>query len=40
MSGIAIGMLEAAMDALARGDVGLSRKLPSMDKPIDDLNRG
>jgi phosphate transport system protein len=40
MSGIAIGMLEAAMDALARRDLVLSRELPSMDKPIDDLNRG
>ena len=39
MGGRAMQMLEAAMDALAHKDVELSRKLPSMDEPIDRLNR-
>ena len=39
MGGRAMQMLEAAMDALAHRDVELSRKLPSMDEPIDRLNR-
>jgi phosphate transport system protein len=37
---IAVGMLRTAMDALARRDVDLCRKLPEMDEPIDRLNRG
>ena len=40
MGGIAIGMLEAAMESLAGRDVDLARRLPSMDEPIDRLNRG
>lgn len=40
MGDIATGMLEAAMDAFGRRDVALSRRLPSMDDPIDRLNRG
>jgi len=39
MGGRAMQMLEAAMDALAHRDVELSKKLPSMDEPIDRLNR-
>jgi phosphate transport system protein len=39
MSGLAIGMLEAAMDSLARRDAGLARRLPAMDERIDLLNR-
>jgi phosphate transport system protein len=37
---IAVGMLRTAMDALARRDVDLCRRLPEMDEPIDRLNRG
>lgn len=40
MGGIALRMLEAAMDALARRDIELARTLPAMDDPIDLLNRG
>ena len=40
MSAIALAMLEAAMDALARRDLNLARDLPTMDDPLDDLNRG
>jgi phosphate transport system protein len=40
MGGIALGLLEAAMDAFARRDLELARRLPSMDEPIDQLNRG
>jgi phosphate transport system protein len=36
---IAVGMLRTAMDALARRDVDLCRRLPEMDEPIDRLNR-
>lgn len=40
MGGIAIGMLEAAMESLAARDLDLARRLPAMDEPIDRLNRG
>jgi phosphate transport system protein len=40
MGGIAITMLSAAMDALARRDLNLARQLPVMDEPLDNLNRG
>src|SRR6266536_110809 len=40
MGAIALGMVTAAMDALARRDLDLARQLPEMDDPIDRLNRG
>ncbi|HEU5001658.1 MAG TPA: phosphate signaling complex protein PhoU [Actinomycetota bacterium] len=40
MASLALRMLEAAMDAFARRDAELSRRLPPMDEPIDELNRG
>jgi phosphate transport system protein len=40
MGAIALGMVGTAMDALARRDLELARKLPEMDDPIDQLNRG
>ncbi|MFA5891085.1 MAG: phosphate signaling complex protein PhoU [Actinomycetota bacterium] len=40
MGGIAIRMVEAAMDAFARRDLELAYSLPRMDEPIDRLNRG
>lgn len=40
MGGIALRMIGAAMDALARRDLALARRLPDMDDPIDQLNRG
>jgi phosphate transport system protein len=40
MGKIALRMVGAAMDALARRDVDLARKLPELDDPIDQLNRG
>jgi len=39
MSGIALRMLGAAMDSLARRDLELAMKLPWMDDPLDRLNR-
>jgi phosphate transport system protein len=39
MGKIALGMIGAAMDALARRDVDLAGKLPELDEPIDELNR-
>jgi phosphate transport system protein len=36
----ALGMLDTAMQALARRDLGLARRLPELDDPIDELNRG
>lgn len=33
-------MLRASMDAFARRDLDLARRLPSMDDPVDRLNRG
>lgn len=40
MSDIALRMLVASLDALARRDLNLARELPAMDDPLDDLNRG
>ena len=40
MGAIALQMVSAAMDALARRDLELARQLPGMDDPIDRLNRG
>lgn len=40
MGAIALEMLAAAMDALDRRDLNLARALPTMDEPLDDLNRG
>jgi phosphate transport system protein len=40
MGGIALQLLEAAMEAFVRRDVQLARHLPSMDERIDRLNRG
>jgi len=40
MGDIALSMLGASMDALARRDVELCKSLPKMDDPIDRLNRG
>ena len=40
MGALALGMVGAAMAALARRDLDLARKLPELDDPIDRLNRG
>jgi phosphate transport system protein len=40
MGALALGMVGAAMHALARRDLQLARRLPEMDDPIDRLNRG
>jgi phosphate transport system protein len=40
MGVIALTMLSTAMVALERRDVHLARELPSMDEPLDQLNRG
>jgi phosphate transport system protein len=40
MGTLALGMVGAAMDALARRDLELTHELPRMDDPIDRLNRG
>jgi phosphate transport system protein len=40
MGALALGMVGAAMHALAHRDLELARKLPGMDDPIDRLNRG
>jgi phosphate transport system protein len=40
MGGIALKMINAAMDAFGRRDLELSLQLPSMDDPVDRLNRG
>lgn len=40
MGAIALEMLGAAMDALGRRDLNLARALPTMDEPLDELNRG
>ncbi len=40
MGAIAVRMVETAMDALARRDLELARKLPEVDDRIDQLNRG
>jgi phosphate transport system protein len=40
MGAIALGMVGAAMAALARRDLELARSLPERDDPLDRLNRG
>jgi phosphate transport system protein len=40
MGTLALRMVGAAMQALARRDLELARKLPKLDDPIDRLNRG
>ncbi|MDQ4149989.1 MAG: phosphate signaling complex protein PhoU [Actinomycetota bacterium] len=40
MSGIALKMIAASMDAFARRDLELAYQLPVMDDPLDRLNRG
>jgi phosphate transport system protein len=40
MGAVALRMMKAAMEALARRDLELARELPEMDDPIDKLNRG
>lgn len=40
MSGIALRMIAASMDAFARRDLDLAKQLPLMDDPLDRLNRG
>jgi phosphate transport system protein len=40
MGAIALRMVGAAMNALARRDLELARSLPEMDDPLDRLNRG
>jgi phosphate transport system protein len=40
MGRLALGMVGTAMDALARRDLELARRLPELDDPIDELNRG
>jgi phosphate transport system protein len=39
MGTMALQLVEAAMDALARRDLDLARSLPSMDEPVDRRNR-
>lgn len=39
MGGIVVGMVRTAMDAFARRDLQLCLKLPTMDDPVDRLNR-
>jgi phosphate transport system protein len=40
MGAVALRMVAAAMEALARRDLALARQLPELDDPIDALNRG
>jgi phosphate transport system protein len=40
MGTLALGMVGTAMEALARRDLQLARRLPELDDPIDELNRG
>jgi phosphate transport system protein len=40
MGALALRMVGAAMNALARCDLELARRLPEMDDPLDRLNRG
>jgi phosphate transport system protein len=40
MGALAVGMVGTAMDALARRDLELACRLPELDDPIDELNRG
>jgi phosphate transport system protein len=39
MGTIVVGMVRTAMDAFARRDLALCRTLPSLDDPVDRLNR-
>jgi phosphate transport system protein len=40
MGAVALRMVGAAMEGLARRDLALARQLPELDDPIDALNRG
>lgn len=40
MGGIALKMIDASMDAFANRDLELCMSLPTMDDPVDRLNRG
>jgi phosphate transport system protein len=40
MGDLAVGMVDTAMQALARRDLELARRLSELDDPIDELNRG
>src|SRR6266516_5439744 len=40
MSDIVVRMVKTAIDAFSRRDLDLCYKLPMMDDPVDDLNRG
>ena len=40
MGTLGLGMVGTAMEALARRDVEMARRLPALDDPIDELNRG
>jgi phosphate transport system protein len=40
MSDVVVRMLRTAIDAFSRRDLELAQKLPVMDDPVDDLNRG
>src|SRR5437588_9076265 len=40
MSDVVVRMLRTAIDAFSRRDLELCQKLPVMDDPVDDLNRG
>jgi phosphate transport system protein len=40
MGDVVVKMLRTAMDAFSRRDLELSQRLPVMDDPVDDLNRG
>jgi phosphate transport system protein len=40
MGDVVVRMLRTAIDAFSRRDLELARKLPVMDDPVDDLNRG
>lgn len=40
MGAIALRMIGASMDAFARRDLKLARSLPTMDDPLDKLNKG
>lgn len=40
MGGVALRMIGASMDAFARRDLDMAKRLPAMDEPINRLNRG
>src|SRR5437660_7133097 len=40
MGDVVVRMLRTAIDAFSRRDLELTQKLPVMDDPVDDLNRG